>query len=45
MASELLKFKDIEIEALIIQKLKKDKHWKYEKERFESQLGHFLVLK
>ncbi|MES2773745.1 MAG: hypothetical protein V4722_06150 [Bacteroidota bacterium] len=40
---ELLKFRDSEIEDLIIQKLKKDKHWKNEDKKFMSLLGDYSI--
>ncbi|MDI3318851.1 hypothetical protein [Pinibacter soli] len=40
---ELLKFRDSEIEALIIQKLKKDKHWKAEELKFKSLLEDYSI--
>jgi hypothetical protein len=40
---ELLKFKDSEIETIIVQKLKKDKHWKHEEQRFISLLGDYSI--
>jgi len=35
---ELLKFKDEEIERIIVEKLRKDKHWEFERQRFVSLL-------
>lgn len=40
---ELLKFRDSDIETLIIQKLKKDKHWKYEEKKFKSLLDDYSI--
>lgn len=40
---ELLKFRDSEIEKLIIQKLKKDKHWKSEEQKFKSLLDDYSI--
>lgn len=40
---ELLKFKDSTIETLIIQKLKKDKHWMNEEQRFKSLLDDYSI--
>lgn len=40
---ELLKFRDSEIETLIIQKLRKDKHWKYEEKKFKSLLDDYSI--
>lgn len=40
---ELLKFRGSEIETLIIQKLQKDKHWNYEKEKFKSLLDNYSI--
>lgn len=35
---ELLKFKDEEIEQIIVEKLRKDKHWEFDKQRFVNLL-------
>jgi hypothetical protein len=35
---ELLKFKDEEIEQLIVEKLRNDKHWEFDKQRFVNLL-------
>jgi hypothetical protein len=35
---ELLKFKDEEIERIIVEKLRKDKHWEFERQRFVNLL-------
>ncbi|TKK64103.1 hypothetical protein FC093_23305 [Ilyomonas limi] len=40
---ELLKFRDSEIETLIIQKLKKDKFWKNEEKKFISLLDDYSI--
>lgn len=40
---ELLKFRDSDLETIIIQKLKKDKHWKYEENRFKSLLDDYGI--
>ncbi len=40
---ELLKFRDSEIEALIIQKLKKDRHWNSEEAKFKSLLDNYSI--
>ena len=38
MIGELLKFKDEEIEQIIVEKLRKDKHWEFDKQRFVNLL-------
>lgn len=40
---ELLKFRDSEIDTLIVQKLKKDKHWKYDEQKFKSLLDDYSI--
>jgi hypothetical protein len=40
---ELLKFRDSEIESLIVQKLRKDKHWKYDDRKFKSLLEDYSI--
>lgn len=40
---ELLKFRDNELEPIIIKKLKTDRHWKYEKEKFKSLLDDYGI--
>jgi hypothetical protein len=35
---ELLKYKDEEIEQIIVEKLRKDKHWEFERQRFVNLL-------
>lgn len=40
---ELLQFRDNELEPIIIKKLKTDRHWKYEKEKFKSLLDDYGI--
>lgn len=40
---DLLKFKDSEIEALIVQKLKKDKLWRVDEQKFKSLLDDYGI--
>lgn len=35
---ELLKYNDEEIEQIIVEKLRKDKHWEFERQRFVNLL-------
>ena len=38
MIEELLKYNDEEIEQIIVEKLRKDKHWEFERQRFVNLL-------
>lgn len=40
---ELLKFKDEDIELIIVEKLRKDKHWEFEKQRFVKLLQDYGI--
>ena len=40
---ELLKFRDTKIEKLVIQKLKKDKNWKSQEQKFKSLLDDYGI--
>lgn len=43
VVNELLKFKDVNINKIIIKKLQRDKHWECDKKRFEDLLSNYGI--
>jgi hypothetical protein len=41
--AELLKFNDDDIKEIVVKKLRKDRHWEYEKEKFKFLLDQYYI--